>query len=218
MDDKKQNLLTIAFLIVVVILGFFFFRYILFNDFSKEDKHPTSEAVKNTEPALTLKADKQAQAEIAEKKAEAEKDKKDKKDSNKKDDKKKEEKASTKQLKQDAENHALKTLEIQSKPKDEFEKQSTQSLFKNVATDKYVKAHQKNSNKDDKNVKYKNVSLEVNDKDLEKSTVKGTLKFDRLTNPKSKDSKVKPTTEVDSKVSIIFKKTDNTLKVDSTQS
>lgn len=214
--NGNNKLFTIIFAVFTIVAIGLLCKFVLFKDFTAQEDYVETGSSQNEKPALTLKSDKQAQAEIEEKENDKKED--DKKDGKKKDDKKSEEKQSEKQLRDDAKNNALKTLEIQSKPKDEFDKKATQSLFKDVATEKYVEAHQDNKNKDDRTVKYKNVSLEISKKELEKDTAKGTLKFDRLTNPKSKDSDVKASTEVDSKVSIVFKKVDNTYKVDSTRS
>lgn len=214
----NNKFVSAIFIVVVIVAGFLLCKFVLFKDFSAQDSYKETGANKNEKPALTLKSDKQAQADI-EKKKEDNKDKKDeKKDDSKKDDKKDKDKKSVKQLRNDAKNNAVKTLEIKAKPKDEFKKKETQSLFGNVATKEYVKSNQNNNNKGDRTITYKNVSLDIKDKDLEKSSAKGTLKFDRLINPKSKKSDMKPSTEVDAKMSIKFKKEDDTFKVDSTQS
>lgn len=221
--DGKNKLVTIIIGIIAVIVIFVLFKFVIFNDFSAQDDYKATGSDKNQKPALTLKADKESQAKMEEKKEEEkkdkekEKDKKKDKDKDSKDKKEKEEKNNEKKLKEDAKNNALKALEIQSKPKDEFEKEATQSLFNKVATSEYVDKHQDNKNQDDKNIKYKNVSLDIDNKELKKDEAKGTLKFDKLTNPKSKKSDVKPSTEVNNKISVVFKKEDGTYKVNNTK-
>lgn len=210
--NGNNKLATIVFACVTVVAIILLCKFVIFKDYTEQDDYVETGSSKNEEPALTLKSDKQAEANIEEEKEDKKNDEKDKNE------KKSNDKPSEKQLRDDAKNHALKTLEIQSKPKDEFKKDETQSLFESVATKKYVESHQNNKNKDDKIIKYKNVSLDIDKKELKKDTAKGTLKFDKLTNPKSKDSDIKPSTDVDSKMSIIFKKEDNTYKVDSTRS
>lgn len=212
----NNKYLTIIFGIIVLIAGFLLFKFVIFNDFAEQDEYEKTGSNKNEEPALTLKSDKQAEAENAEKEDKAKKDDDEKKDE--KDDKKSEDKESIKKLREDAKNNAVKTLEIKGKSKDEFEKKETQSLFESVATKEYVDSNQKNNNKGDRVIRYKNASLDISDKDLKKSEAKGTLKFDRLVNPKDKKSDIKPSTEVDAKMSITFKKVDGSFKVDSTQS
>lgn len=211
----NNKYLTILFGIIVVVAGFILFKFVIFNDFSEQDDYEKTGSNKNEEPALTLKSDKQAEAEIEEK---GDDKKNDKKDDDKKDNKKSDDKESTKELREDAKNNAVKTLEIIGKSKDDFEKKETQSLFESVATKEYVDSNQKNNNKGDRKIKYKNVSLDISDKDLKKSEAEGTLKFDRLINPKDKKSDIKPSTEVDAKMSITFKKVDGSFKVDSTRS
>lgn len=217
--NGNNKIISIIFAIVILVGGFFLFKFVILKDFTAQEDYVESGSSKNEKPALTLKSDKEAQADINQKQAD---DKGDKKEGNKKDedksDKKSEDNPSEDQLRKDAKDNALKTLEIKAKPKEEFKKKTTQSLFGEVATKEYVKSHQENNNKDDKTIKYKNVSLDISDKDLKKSNAKGTLKFDRLINPKSKKSDIKPSTEVDSKVSVKFKKVNNTFKVDSIQS
>lgn len=213
--NGNNKLVSLIFLIIILVGGFFLFKFVIFKDFTAQDEYIESGSSKNEKPALTLKADKEAQSDINQKQDEE-------KDGSKKDesksDKKSEEKPSEEELRKEAKSNALKTLEIQAKPKEEFKEKATQSLFSSVATKEYVESHQNNNNKNDKTTKYKNVSLDISDKELKKSNAKGTLKFDRLINPKSKKSDVKPSTEVDSKVSVKFKKVDNTYKVDNTQS
>lgn len=220
----NNKYLTIIFGIIVVVAGFILFKFVIFNDFSEQDDYEKTGSNKNEEPALTLKSDKQAEAENAEKEKKAKKedgkkkDEKDDKKDDKKDEKKSEDKESIKKLREEAKNNAVKTLEIKGKSKDEFEKKETQSLFESVATKEYVDSNQKNNNKGDRVIRYKNANLDISDKDLKKSEAKGTLKFDRLVNPKDKKSDIKPSTEVDAKMSITFKKVDGSFKVDSTQS
>lgn len=221
MNEGNSKLPKIILFVVIVVVGILALKFIVFNDFTNKDQADNNTSKYNDKPALTLKSDKQAQAKLKEKQEQEEKDKdKDKKDDKKKDkdkDQKEDEKASIKKMRKDAQDKALKTLEIQSKPKDQFKDKSTQTLFNNVATKDYVKAHKGSNNKGDKTIKYKNVKIDISDKELKKSNPKGTLQFDRLVNPKDKSSKVKPSTEVDSKVSVTFKKEGNTLKVDGTQ-
>lgn len=227
MNEGNSKLAQIIMVIVIVIIGFLLFKFVIFNDFSQQDEADNNTSKENNNPALTLKADKQAEAELKqkeeeEKKAKEEeksKDKKDKKNKSddKKDEKKKDEKAKLDELKNSGKDNALKVLEIQAKPQDKFKDESTQTLFKEVATEDYVKGRKGNKGADDRTIKYKNVEIDISDEELKKSNPKGTLKFDRLINPKDKESKVKPSTEIDSKVSVTFKKEGNTLKVDGMQ-
>lgn len=216
MNEGNSKIPQIVLFVVIIVITILAFKFIIFNDFSNKDEADNNTSKYNDEPALTLKSDKEAQAKLKEKQAQEDKDK-DKKDDKKDKDKKDDKKASLDKMRKDAEDKAVKTLEIQSKPKDQFKEKSTQTLFSNVATKDYVKSHEGSTNKGDKTIKYKNAKIDISDKELEKSNPKGTLKFDRLVNPKDKSSKVKPSTEVDSKVSVTFKKEGNTLKVDGTQ-
>lgn len=218
--DRKTKIGAAIFLVVFVLVIGILVKVVLFTDYTKQEKEDDTGSIQNEKPALTLKSDKQAESKEKEKEVGKEKDKKkeDKKKEVDKEDKKKEDKVSSKQLETDAKDNAIKTLEIQAKPKGDFEKESTQSIFKNVATTEYVDKHQENNTKDNRTVSYENVSLDIKDKELSSTKAKGTLKFDRLINPKSKNSKVKPSTEVDSKVLVTFKKVNNTFKVDSIQS
>lgn len=218
MDNNKK--FYIAFAIAVLIIGIFTYKYVIMYD-TEGDDSGESKVVKNEDPALTLKADKEAEKSKEEKKDEddekEDKEDKDKKSDKDKDEDKKIEAKTNDDLKKSAKENALTALKIQNKIKSDFKKDSTQALFKEVATDNYVKTRSKSYSKQDVNVKYKNVSLEMDEKELKKDKPVGTLKFDRLINPKKKDSKIKPSTEVDAKVSVTFKKEDNQLKVSKTQ-
>lgn len=218
MNEGNSKLPQIILLIFIVIIGFLLFKFVIFNDFSQQDEVEKNTSKENSDPALTLKSDKQAEAELKqkeeeEKKAEEEKSK-DKKD---KSDDKKDEKAKMEEMRNKGKDNALKVLEIQAKPQDKFKEKSTQTLFSDVATEDYVKGRKGNKGADDRTIEYKNVEIDISDDELKKSNPKGTLKFDRLINPKDKKSKIKPSTEIDSKVSVTFKKEGDTLKVDGMQ-
>lgn len=226
MNEGNSKLPQIILLIFIVIIGFLLFKFVIFNDFSQQDEVEKNTSKENSDPALTLKSDKQAEAELKqkeeeEKKAEEEKskDKKDKSDDKKDKDKKdkKDEKAKMDEMRNKGKDNALKVLEIQAKPQDKFKEKSTQTLFSDVATEDYVKGRKGNKGADDRTIEYKNVDIDISDDELKKSNPKGTLKFDRLINPKDKKSKIKPSTEIDSKVSVTFKKEGDTLKVDGMQ-
>lgn len=207
-SNGKPVLFFMIGALIVLILGA---KFTLFTDDTPKEKDTKIQGYKTKESALTLKEDKtNATAQAEEKDSNEDKNKEDKSE-----DKKKEE--SKKSLKKTAKDNALETLKILDKPKEEYNKKSTQELFKNVATKEFVENHSSNS-KDDKVVTYKNVSMDISDKDLEKSEVKGSLKVDKLTKPKNKKSSVKPSTEIDYKMVISFKKEGNSLKVDGIQS
>lgn len=220
-SDKKFWLISI--IIILIVLGLTY-KFVIKYDTSGNSAG-SSHVEKNDKPALTLKSDKEAQAEKA-KKAEEDKEKesskskdKDKKSSDKDDkDKKDDDKTNPTALKSQAKDNAITVLEIQSKPKDDFKTETTQARFKEAATEKFVNSHQENNNKNNRTIEYKNVSLKIdNEDDLKKDKVEGVLKFDRLIKPKDKNSKVKASTEVDSKLNITFEKEDNKLKVSKTQ-
>ncbi|MEB8122959.1 hypothetical protein ACF0HT_13495 (plasmid) [Staphylococcus xylosus] len=196
---------------IVLVLGA---KFTLFADNTPKEKDTKVQGYKTKESALTLKEDK---ADALAQEEEKESTEKDEKESESKKDKSKEKKESKENLKESAKENALKTLKILDKPKDEYNKASTQELFKNVATKEFVENHRSN-NKDDKVVTYKNVSIDISDKDIEKSKVKGNLKMDRLTKPKDKKSSVKPSTEIDYKMVVSFKKEGDSLKVEGIQS
>lgn len=209
-NGKGALLFLIGAAIVLFLSGYFLF----FTDHSPKESDKKVQSYTNKQPALTLKEDKANANAMEEKK---EKEKQDNNSNNKDDEEKKDDKKSKKELKQSAKDNALQTLKILDKPKDEYNKDSTQTLFESVATKDFVKNHSSN-NKDDKVVTYKNVSIDINDKELEKSKAKGSLKFDKLTKPKGKDSSVKPSTEIDYRVEVIFKKEGDSFKVYSIQS
>lgn len=213
-SDKKFWIICTIIIVIVLALTY---KFVIKYDTSGNSTG-SSHVEKNNTPALTLKADKEAQAE-KDKKAEEDKEKsKEKKDSDKDSKKDSEKKTDVNALKSQAKDNAITVLDIQSKSKDDFNTDSTQARFKEAATEQFVKTHKKNENKANRIIEYKNVSLEIkDDKDLEKDTVEGVLKFDRLIKPKDKDSKVKASTDVDSKLNITFKKEDNKLKVSKTQ-
>lgn len=214
MNEGSEKKFWIIVTIIIIIVGFLAYKYVIMYDTSGNSSG-SSHVQRNEEPALTLKSDKEAQAQ-KDKKAEDNDDKDKDKADDKKDDGNKSE--NIKSLKSQAKENAVTVLDIQSKPKDEFKSESTQARFKEAATTKFVKTRQDNNNKDDKTIRYKNVELKIDDeKDFEKDTVKGELKFDRLINPKGKDSKVEASTAVDSKLSVIFKKEDNKFKVSQLQ-
>ena len=213
-SDKKFWIICTIIIVIVLALTY---KFVIKYDTSGNSTG-SSHVEKNNTPALTLKADKEAQAE-KDKKAEEDKEKsKEKKDSDKDSKKDSEKKTDVNALKSQAKDNAITVLDIQSKSKDDFNTDSTQARFKEAATEQFVKTHKKNENKANRIIEYKNVSLEIkDDKDLKKDTVEGVLKFDRLIKPKDKDSKVKASTDVDSKLNITFKKEDNKLKVSKTQ-
>lgn len=214
MNGNSNGKPVILFMIgaaIVLIIGA---KFTLFTDTTPKEKDTKVQGYKSNEPALTLKEDK-ANAAAQEEQSKEENEKEDKSEKDETKDKDKE--ASKKELKNSAKENATKTLEILNKPKEEYKKDSTQELFKNVATKEFVGNHSSDS-KDDKIVTFKNVSLDISDKDIEKSEVKGNLKFDKLTKPKDKKSSVKPSTEIDSKMEVSFKKEGNSLKVDGIQS
>lgn len=215
-SDKKFWIICTIIIVIVLALTY---KFVIKYDTSGNSTG-SSHVERNNTPALTLKADKEAQAE-KEKKSEEDKEKskdKEKKDSDKDSQKDSEKNTDVNALKSQAKDNAITVLDIQSKSKDDFNTDSTQARFKEAATEQFVKTHKKNENKANRIIEYKNVSLEIkDDKDLKKDTVEGVLKFDRLIKPKDKDSKVKASTDVDSKLNITFKKEDNKLKVSKTQ-
>ncbi|WP_281512223.1 hypothetical protein [Mammaliicoccus vitulinus] len=215
MNEGSEKKFWIIVTIIIIVVGVLAYKYVIMYDTSGTSSG-SSHVQRNEEPALTLKSDKEAQ-EQKDNKAKDDDDKdKDKSEDNKDDDETKNK--DIKALKTQAKENAITVLDIQSKPKDEFKSDSTQARFKEAATTKFVKTRQDNDNKDDKTIRYKNVELKIDDeKDFEKDTVKGELKFDRLINPKGKDSKVESSTAVDSKLSVIFKKEDNKFKVSQLQ-
>lgn len=226
MNEENKRLPQIILAIIVSIVGFLLFKFVIFNDFTEQDKVDKNTSKINEEPALTLKADKKAQAELKlkeekekkEKQAEKNEDKdKDKsKDKDESQEKSNEKAANTNELKESAKDNASKVLEIQAKSKEQYNEESTQTLLNQVATKEYVNGHG-NENKGDRIIKYKNVKIDIDESELKKDKPKGILTFDRLINPKDKQSKIKPSTEIDSKVSVTFKKEGNKLKVDSMQ-
>lgn len=217
-SDKKFWIISI--IIILVVLGLTY-KFVIMHDTSGNNAG-SSNVEKNDKPALTLKADKEAQAE---KKKKAEEDNKkeesksdDKKDSKKDDKKENDKNTDVKALKKEAQTNAETVLDIQGKPKDDFKSDNTQARFKESATEQFVKTHQKNDNKGNRKIEYKNVSLNLDkDEDVKKDKFEGVLKFDRLIKPKDKDSKVKASTEVDSKLQVTFEKEDGKLKVAKTQ-
>lgn len=217
-SDKKFWIISI--IIILVVLGLTY-KFVIMHDTSGNNAG-SSNVEKNDKPALTLKADKEAQAE-KEKKAEEENKKEDSKSDDKKDSKKDDKKENDKNtdvkaLKKEAQTNAETVLDIQGKPKDDFKSDNTQARFKEAATEQFVKTHQKNDNKGNRKIEYKNVSLNLDkDEDVKKDKFEGVLKFDRLIKPKNKDSKVKASTEVDSKLHVTFEKEDGKLKVAKTQ-
>lgn len=211
MKESNNGKAVIIFIIISAICLIIGAKYTLFTDTTPKESDTKIQGYKTNKPALTLKEDK-ANAEAQEQKNDSSSDKDKSKDKDKK-----QENQSKKSMKDSAKKNALKTLQILDKPKDEYKNESTQSLFKSVATKEFVDNHNSN-NKDNKVVTYKNVSIDIRDKDLDKSKAKGSLKFDRLTKPKSKKSSVKPSTELDYKIEFTFKKEDNSFKVDGIQS
>ncbi|PTI79896.1 hypothetical protein BU064_03410 [Staphylococcus succinus] len=217
-SDKKFWIISI--IIILVVLGLTY-KFVIMYDTSGNNAG-SSNVEKNDKPALTLKADKEAQAE-KEKKAEEENKKEESKSDDKKDPKKDDKKENDKNtdvkaLKKEAQTNAETVLDIQGKPKDDFKSDNTQARFKEAATEQFVKTHQKNDNKGNRKIEYKNVSLNLDkDEDVKKDKLEGVLKFDRLIKPKDKDSKVKASTEVDSKLQVTFEKEDGKLKVAKTQ-
>lgn len=219
-EGSEKKFWIISIIIILVVLGLTY-KFVIMHDTSGNNAG-SSNVEKNDKPALTLKADKEAQAE-KEKKAEEENKKEesksdDKKDSKKDDKKENDKNTDVKALKKEAQTNAITVLDIQSKPKDDFKTETTQARFKEAATEKFVNSHQENNNKNNRTIEYKNVSLKIdNEDDLKKDKFEGVLKFDRLIKPKDKDSKVKASTEVDSKLLVTFEKEDGKLKVAKTQ-
>lgn len=219
-EGSEKKFWIISIIIILVVLGLTY-KFVIMHDTSGNNAG-SSNVEKNDKPALTLKADKEAQAE-KEKKAEEENKKEesksdDKKDSKKDDKKENDKNTDVKALKKEAQTNAETVLDIQGKPKDDFKSDNTQARFKEAATEQFVKTHQENDNKGNRKIEYKNVSLNLDkDEDVKKDKFEGVLKFDRLIKPKDKDSKVKASTEVDSKLLVTFEKEDGKLKVAKTQ-
>lgn len=227
-EGSEKKFWIISIIIILVVLGLTY-KFVIMHDTSGNNAG-SSNVEKNDKPALTLKADKEAQAE-KEKKAEEDSKKEDSKSDDKKDSKKDDKKDSKKDdkkendkntdvkaLKKEAQTNAETVLDIQGKPKDDFKSDNTQARFKEAATEQFVKTHQENDNKGNRKIEYKNVSLNLDkDEDVKKDKFEGVLKFDRLIKPKDKDSKVKASTEVDSKLHVTFEKEDGKLKVAKTQ-
>lgn len=215
--------ITIGLIVILVIaIGFFIWAFAFSSKDSLEDDK-VEESTSKPEPALTGEQDKkQEQAEIKENEEKAEKKekgkdkKKDKKDNDKesKDKAKKDKEQQLKHIEEDA----VYVVESLNKPQDEIDKSTTQTNLKEAATKELVEKYfSGNSSSSDKLIaEVKNPKFEIADEEkLKTSEVSGTLTYDLIKKPKDKnDKETKPSTDIDTKIKLWFKKEDGKFKVD----
>lgn len=215
--------ITIGLIVILVIaIGFFIWAFAFSSKDSLEDDK-VEESTSKPEPALTGEQDKkQEQAEIKENEEKAEKKekgkdkKKDKKDNDKesKDKAKKDKEQQLKHIEEDA----VYVVESLNKPQDEIDKSTTQTNLKEAATKELVEKYfSGNSSSSDKLIaEVKNPKFEIDDEEkLKTSEVSGTLTYDLIKKPKDKnDKETKPSTDIDTKIKLWFKKEDGKFKVD----
>lgn len=218
----KKGITIGLIVILVVAIGFFIWAFAFSSKDSLEDDK-VEESTSKPEPALTGEQDKkQEQAEIKENEEKAENKEKDKeKDKDKKDnDKESKDKAKKdkeQQLKH-IEEDAVYVVESLNKPQDEIDKSTTQTNLKEAATKELVEKYfsGNNSSSDKLIAEVKNPKFEIDDEEkLTTSEVSGTLTYDLIKKPKDKnDKETKPSTDIDTKIKLWFKKEDGKFKVD----
>ena len=215
--------ITIGLIVILVLaIGFFIWAFAFSSKDSLEDDK-VEESTSKPEPALTGEQDKkQEQAEIKENEEKAENKEKDK---DKKKDKKDNDKESKDKAKKDKEQQlkhieedAVYVVESLNKPQDEIDKSTTQTNLKEAATKELVEKYfSGNSSSSDKLIaEVKNPKFEIDDEEkLKTSEVSGTLTYDLIKKPKDKnDKETKPSTDIDTKIKLWFKKEDGKFKVD----
>lgn len=215
--------ITIGLIVILVLaIGFFIWAFAFSSKDSLEDDK-VEESTSKPEPALTGEQDKkQQQAEIKENEEKAENKEKDK---DKKKDKKDNDKESKDKAKKDKEQQlkhieedAVYVVESLNKPQDEIDKSTTQTNLKEAATKELVEKYfSGNSSSSDKLIaEVKNPKFEIDDEEkLKTSEVSGTLTYDLIKKPKNKnDKETKPSTDIDTKIKLWFKKEDGKFKVD----
>ena len=229
----KKGITIGLIVILVVAIGFFIWAFAFSSKDSLEDDK-VEESTSKPEPALTGEQDKkQEQAEIKENEEKAEnkekdkdkkkdkkdndkesKDKKDKKDNDKESKDKKDKEQQLKHIEEDA----VYVVESLNKPQDEIDKSTTQTNLKEAATKELVEKYfSGNSSSSDKLIaEVKNPKFEIDDEEkLTTSEVSGTLTYDLIKKPKDKnDKETKPSTDIDTKIKLWFKKEDGKFKVD----
>lgn len=201
--------LTIAMIVIVVVaIGFFIWAFGFSSKDSLEDEK-VEETNSKPEPALTGGKDKED-----EEKEESKDESKDKKNEDKKKNEKVDKDKEIKQLKE----NATYVVESLNKSQDEIDKSTTQTNLKEAATEELMEKYfsGNNSSSDKLISEVKNVRFEIEDeKDLDSSEIEGTLTYDLIKKPKDKDDKeVKPSTDIDTKTKLWFKKEDGKFKVD----
>ncbi|MCE5131866.1 hypothetical protein KJB62_10735 [Staphylococcus saprophyticus] len=218
----KKGITIGLIVILVVAIGFFIWAFAFSSKDSLEDDK-VEESTSKPEPALTGEQDKkQEQAEIKENEEKAENKEKDK---DKKKDKKDNDKESKDKAKKDKEQQlkhieedAVYVVESLNKPQDEIDKSTTQTNLKEAATKELVEKYfSGNSSSSDKLIaEVKNPKFEIDDEEkLKTSEVSGTLTYDLIKKPKDKnDKETKPSTDIDTKIKLWFKKEDGKFKVD----
>ena len=216
----KKGITIGLIVILVVAIGFFIWAFAFSSKDSLEDDK-VEESTSKPEPALTGEQDKkQEQAEIKENEEKAEnkeKDKDKKKDKKDNDKESKDKKDKEQQLKH-IEEDAVYVVESLNKPQDEIDKSTTQTNLKEAATKELVEKYfSGNSSSSDKLIaEVKNPKFEIDDEEkLTTSEVSGTLTYDLIKKPKDKnDKETKPSTDIDTKIKLWFKKEDGKFKVD----
>lgn len=218
----KKGITIGLIVILVVAIGFFIWAFAFSSKDSLEDDK-VEESTSKPEPALTGEQDKkQEQAEIKENEEKAENKEKDK---DKKKDKKDNDKESKDKAKKDKEQQlkhieedAVYVVESLNKPQDEIDKSTTQTNLKEAATKELVEKYfsGNNSSSDKLIAEVKNPKFEIDDEEkLTTSEVSGTLTYDLIKKPKDKnDKETKPSTDIDTKIKLWFKKEDGKFKVD----
>lgn len=216
----KKGITIGLIVILVVAIGFFIWAFAFSSKDSLEDDK-VEESTSKPEPALTGEQDKkQEQAEIKENEEKAENKEKDKeKDKDKKDnDKESKDKKDKEQQLKHIEEDAVYVVESLNKPQDEIDKSTTQTNLKEAATKELVEKYfSGNSSSSDKLIaEVKNPKFEIDDEEkLKTSEVSGTLTYDLIKKPKDKnDKETKPSTDIDTKIKLWFKKEDGKFKVD----
>ena len=211
--------ITIGLIVILVLaIGFFIWAFAFSSKDSLEDDK-VEESTSKPEPALKGEQDKkQEQAEIKENEEKAENKEKDKdKKDNDKESKDKAKKDKDQQLKH-IEEDAVYVVESLNKPQDEIDKSTTQTNLKEAATKELVEKYfSGNSSSSDKLIaEVKNPKFEIDDEEkLKTSEVSGTLTYDLIKKPKNKNYKeTKPSTDIDTKIKLWFKKEDGKFKVD----
>lgn len=223
--ERKTILRTILFICLIGVIIFVFWMH---NSNKKEEAMKEQNAHKSAPgPALTRS---QENTESNNKGTENNSKSNDKDDDEKKEHKSKEDnekssesekksndsrtpnqKQSKEELQKNAEFLLTKTIEGTSSDKE-------QAKVEDLGTDKIInQVDGSEGNGEDLSVELRNVSLKLDKKaNISKDDeVKATLKYDQISRPKDDD--VKPSTEVNMKRSVLFKRIDGKLKVDKLQ-